>query len=124
MQEEIKKYMDTYFKAKDNSSLLTEDNKVLLSQVEFYIASMSEQAEIKKLIDEIIDDQLADTKKLGDVKNLAIADDLKQQQVQVRSLVKKEEYPLASKRAAFINIAILLYGIINVGLVLAIALLK
>ena len=124
MQEEIKKYMNTYFKAKDNSSLLTEDNKVLLSQVEFYIASMSEQAEIKKLIDEIIDDQLADTKKLGDVKNLAIADDLKQQQVQVRSLVKKEEYPLASKRAAFINIAILLYGIINVGLVLAIALLK
>ena len=124
MQEEIKKYMDTYFKAKDNSSLLTEDNKVLLSQVEFYIASMSEQADIKKFIDEIIDDQLADTKKLGDVKNLAIADDLKQQQVQVRSLVKKEEYPLASNRAAFINIAILLYGIINVGLVLAIALLK
>ena len=124
MQEEIKEYMDMYFKAKDNTNFLTEDTKVLLSQTEFYIASLPEQAEIKKIIDGIIDDKFADTKMLGDVASLAGVDELKQQGP-VRALVKKEEYPLAtSSKAAFINIAILLYGIVNVGLVLAIALMK
>lgn len=38
------------------------------------------------------------------------------------ALVKKEEYPLS--KTGFINAAILIYGLINVGIILAIAFLK
>jgi len=40
------------------------------------------------------------------------------------SLVKKEEAPLSLPRAGYINIAILLYGTLNIGIILAIALMK
>ncbi len=39
-------------------------------------------------------------------------------------LVKKEEHPLSLPRAGYINIAILLYGVLNIGIILAIALMK
>lgn len=42
----------------------------------------------------------------------------------VRALVKKEEAPLSLPRAGYINIAILLYGTLNIGIILAIALMK
>ena len=42
----------------------------------------------------------------------------------VRALVKKEESPLSLPRAGYINIAILLYGTLNIGIILAIALMK
>jgi hypothetical protein len=40
------------------------------------------------------------------------------------ALVKKEEAPLSLPRAGYINIAILLYGTLNIGIILALALLK
>ncbi len=40
------------------------------------------------------------------------------------ALVKKEEGPLSLPRAGYINIAILLYGTLNIGIILALALLK
>lgn len=40
------------------------------------------------------------------------------------TLVKKEEAPLSLPRAGYINIAILLYGTLNIGIILAIALMK
>lgn len=40
------------------------------------------------------------------------------------ALVKKEEHPLSLPRAGYINIAILIYGILNIGIILAIALMK
>lgn len=40
------------------------------------------------------------------------------------ALVKKEEAPLSLPRAGYINIAILLYGTLNIGIILAIALMK
>lgn len=43
---------------------------------------------------------------------------------QVRALVKKEEAPLALPKAGYINIAILIYGTLNIGIILALALLK
>lgn len=42
----------------------------------------------------------------------------------VRALVKKEEAPLSLPRAGYINIAILLYGVLNIGIIVAIALMK
>ena len=119
--------MRTYFIAKDSTNL-TENNKILLSQAEFVISSLPDDSDMKKIINEIIDREFDNTKMMGNTKSLAVADSLKQQgQAPVRALtlVKKEEYPLASNnKAAFINIAILLYGIVNVGLIMAIALMK
>ena len=40
------------------------------------------------------------------------------------ALVKKEEAPLSLPRAGYINIAILLYGTLNIGIILALSLLK
>lgn len=42
----------------------------------------------------------------------------------IRALVKKDEAPLSLPRAGYINIAILLYGTLNIGIILALALLK
>ena len=42
----------------------------------------------------------------------------------VLALVKKEEAPLSLPRAGYINIAILIYGTLNIGIILALALLK
>lgn len=42
----------------------------------------------------------------------------------VRALVKKEEGPFPLKKTGFINLAILLYGTLNIGIILAIALMK
>ena len=127
MRQIIDKFMQTYFIAKDSTNL-TENNKILLSQAEFVISSLPDDSDMKKIINEIIDKEFDNTKMMGNTKSLAVADSLKQQgQAPVRALtlVKKEEYPLASNnKAAFINIAILLYGIVNVGLIMAIALMK
>lgn len=40
------------------------------------------------------------------------------------ALVKKEEHPLSLPRGGYINIFILLYGILNIGIIVAIALLR
>ena len=42
----------------------------------------------------------------------------------VPAIIPEEETPTKSSRAAFINIAIILYGVLNIGIILAIALMK
>jgi len=42
----------------------------------------------------------------------------------IRALVKKEEGPFSLKKAGYINLAILLYGTLNIGFIIAIALMK
>jgi len=74
---------------------------------------------MKNIINNEIDKYFATTKELGG--NLKPVDELKQGPV--RALVKKEETPKSS-RAAFINVAVLVYGILNIGIILAIALMK
>ncbi len=121
LKHEIDTNMDRYFKAKDNFNLLTEDNKMLVGKVESYIANLPENSAIKALIDEKLDTYSSETKSLGDTKSMNLAYDLKQGQALVRT--KKEEHHYSS-RAAFINIAILLYGTLNIGFILAVALMK
>lgn len=118
LEAQIKKYMHLYFTAKE-SNKLTEDNVTILSQVGNNIAVLPEESYLKSLINSEIDKYFAATKELG--KNIETADELKQGPV--RALVKKEETPKSS-RAAFINVAVLLYGILNIGIILAIALMK
>lgn len=121
LMEDINSHMKRYFNAKDNFNLLTEDNKMLIGKVEQYIANLPEGSEIKTLINEQIDEYSSETKSLGDTKSMNLAYDLKQGQALVRVKKENTEY---SSRAAFINIAILLYGVLNIGFILATALLK
>ncbi len=114
----VKKYMNTYFKA-DESPYLTEDNRMLLAQVKNSIATLPDNSFVKQIINSEIDRHFAETKELGG--NLNRVDELKQGPV--RALVKREDTPRSS-RAAFINVVILLYGILNIGIILAIAVMK
>ena len=119
---EIKKQMARYFRAKDKFHLLTDENKMIVARVENSIAALPENSVIKPAIDKEIDSYFAETKELGDTKNMAIADKIKQESG-MALVRKKEEHPLSS-RAAFINVAILIYGVLNIGFILAIALMK
>ncbi len=121
LKHEIDVGMERYFNAKDNFNLLTEDNKMLIGKAEQYIANLPEGSEIKALIDHKLDTYSEKSRNLGDTKNMNLAFNLKQEQALVRT--KKEEHPYSS-RAAFVNIAILIYGILNIGFILAIALMK
>lgn len=57
-----------------------------------------------------------DLTRTAEIKNIASGPSL--------ALVKKEESPLSLPRAGYINIAILLYGVLNIGIIVAIALMK
>jgi len=114
--------MDTYFKAKDHANLLTEENRILIGQVESMIVNLAPNTVMKNFIDEKIDNYFQATKELGKTNELNNADSLKQA-VPRLALVKAEDIKVSSK-AAFINVAILLYGVINIGFILAVALMK
>lgn len=114
----IDSHMDTYFKAKDHANLLTGDNKTLVAQTENHIANLPEQSEMKKFINNRLDKYYETTKELGKIDSMNNADTLRQGGP-TRALV-----PTTSSRGAFINIAILLYGVINIGIILAIAFMK
>ena len=122
LNNRIKENMQLYFKAKDGFQYLTEDNKILVGQVENYIAILPSENPVKKTIDGELDKYFSKTKEVGDLSGMQIADDLRQTQPLALVREKKEEKP--SSRAAFINIAILLYGMVNVGFIIAMALIR
>ena len=116
-------HMSRYFNAKDNSHLLMEENKILLGQIEYDITTIPQDNPLKKLIDNKLDEYANKNKQLGNTGNVLFADDLKQQaNPLVLSRVKKDNS--MSSRAAFVNVAILLYGILNIGFILALALIR
>lgn len=123
LNEEIIRDMQVYFNAKENSRFLTEDNRILVSSTEYYISSVPNNHPVKQLINNEINNYYLKAKELGQEENRNNADELRQSS-RSRALVKKEEMPIVSKRAAFINIAILIYGSLNIGFILALALLK
>lgn len=122
LEQVVSSYMDTYFNSKDNSQYLTSDNQMLLGQVEMHIASLPTTSPLKKIIDTKIDNYYATTKELGKTNSMNNADELRQQANPTRMLIKTEAPK--SSRSAFINVAVLLYGIINIGFIIAIAFLK
>ncbi len=122
LEQNVNSYMNTYFNAKDNSQYLTSDNQMLLGQVEMNIAALPDASPLKGMINNRIDEFYATTKELGKTTSMHNADKLRQQEGQTRMLVKNE-HPKSS-RAAFINVAVLLYGIVNIGFIIAIAFLK
>lgn len=118
----IKSGIDTYTTAKNNYHLLTDDNKAIVSQVENAIVNLPENSALKKMINERFNQVFENTKELGDFNSMRNVDTLRQSGPSL-ALVKKETRE-SSSRAAFINIAILLYGVVNIGVILAIALMK
>lgn len=119
---EIENGMKTYFKAKEKSRYLTEDNRTILGNLEYFISSIPNNHPFKQVINNSINQYYLRAKQAGEAENRNNADELRQTG-QVRALVKQEE-TLPSRRAAFINVAILIYGSLNIGFILAIALLK
>lgn len=123
LNDNIKRCMQQYFKAKDNFQYLTEDNKILVGQVENYIGILPPDNPVKQTIDEELDRYFSTTKELGDTKNMQIADNLRQQTAPL-ALVRTKPEDKVSSKAAFINVAILLYGMLNIGFIVAVALIR
>lgn len=123
MNEEVKHRlengMDLYFEMKENESRLNEPNRMLIAQTESVMASLNND-EMKSFIDGKLEkyDQAHDIG-YNNTADLPIV-------TVIHPLVRKRSNPEATKvsRAGFINTAILLYGIINIGIILAIALMK
>ncbi len=134
-REDVKVEMDRYIRGRLNMKYLTEDNKTLVGQTLNYINNLPEGTELKSTIDMYKLEYYKKAKQSNSPNELEIADELMQiqntQELKLTNndgpklaLVKKEEsYPLASK-AAFINVAILLYGMLNIGFIIAIAILR
>lgn len=123
LNDNIKRCMQQYFKAKDNFQYLTEDNKILVGQVENYIGILPPDNPVKQTIDEELDRYFSTTKELGDTKNMQIADNLRQQTAPL-ALVRTKPEDKVSSKAAFINVVILLYGMLNIGFIVAVALIR
>ena len=122
LKSEISNGMSTYFEAKDNFRFLTSENKILVANTANSMAKLPNNSPIKQYIDSQLDNYYQYTKEMGNTNSMNDIDELRQRGP-ARALVKTEQQPTSS-RAAFINIAILLYGVVNIGIILAIAFMK
>lgn len=113
---ELDKQLQKYFLAKENSDLLNENNKILLSNVDTAIALLPEESPLKKYIYEEMDKHYSQTSDLANTKSFT----------RVRALPATIKTPnnLPPSKVAFVNIAIIIYAVLNIGIILAIALMK
>ena len=120
-----KSYQCTCNSHKDDKASLTiteEDNKILIGNIETLIATLPKETVLGNLVNQKLDEYFEITKKIGDSKGKGMVLELKNKNVP--SIIPEEEAPTRSSKAAFINIAIILYGVLNIGIILAIALMK
>ena len=121
LENKVTNYMNLYFSAKDSFSELIEDNKILIGNLETLIATLPKETMLGTLINRKLDEYFEITKEIGDKKGKGMVLELKNKNVPT---ILPEETPAKSSRAAFINIAIILYGVLNIGIILAIGLMK
>lgn len=115
---EVSKNMEKYYKMKEQAHRLNEPNKMLIGQTEDTMANLPENSNIKKMINTNLEEHdRAYNTGINNTKELMVVP----QNYPV--LVRKQEEK-SFNRAGFINAAILLYGMINVGIIVAIALMK
>ena len=122
LEEKITNYMNLYFIAKDSFQYLTDDNKSLVGRAEIEIANTPKDSLKGKIVNRKLDEYFEITKEMGNPKGKVLKremQDLKNLPVPVQ-----EEVPIRSSKAAFVNIAIIIYGVLNIGIILAIALMK
>ena len=124
LESKIINHMNLYFKAKDSFQYLTEDNKARIGRVNLAIAEIPKDSIKGQIVNNEIDKYLDITKKIGDTKGLKAAQKAKEQSSLALVRVKEEKQVPYSSKAAFVNIAIILYGVLNIGFILAIALMK
>ncbi len=134
--EEIKRNFDFIVEAYKYKDYLTEENKVLLSRTIDTLAKVPSNS-LVGLSKVQYGAKLYETAKQNNGEGLEIAEIFRQSNTDFLddsynrenegpklALVKKEEsYPLSSK-SAFINVVILLYGVLNIGFIVAVALMK
>ena len=122
LDNSITDYMNLYFSVKDSFHYLSEDNKILIGSIETLVATLAKETVLEKLVNQKLDEYFEITKKIGDSKGKGMVLELKNKNVP--ATIPEEEIPVRSSKAAFINIAIVLYGVLNIGIILAIALMK
>lgn len=122
LNNQITNYMNLYFSVKDSFHYLTEDNKILIGSLETMIASLPKETPIGSLINQKLDEYFEITKEIGDTKGKGMILELKNKNVP--SIIPEEELVTRSRKAAFVNVAIILYAVLNIGIILAIALMK
>ena len=118
---EVTNYMNLYFSVKDSFSYLIEENKILVGNIETLIATLPKDTALGKIVNQKLDEYFEITKEIGDSKGKGMVLELKNKNVPA---IIEEEYQGRSSKAAFINIAIVLYSVLNIGIILAIALMK
>lgn len=121
LESTISNYMNLFFRVKEEFSTLTEDNKILVSNIENLMASLPKETAIGSLINKKLDEYYELTKTMGDEKGKTMALVLKNKNLP--SLIEEEDTVRMGK-AGYVNIAILLYGILNIGMIIAIAIMK
>lgn len=121
LENTISNYMSLFFRVKEEFSTLTEDNKILVSNVENLMANLPKETAIGSLINKKLDEYYELTKTMGDEKGKTMALVLKNKNLP--SLIEEEDTVRMGK-AGYVNIAILLYGILNIGMIIAIAIMK
>ncbi len=132
--EEIVKYCKLLTNALENKDFLTEGNKDLVGKVLHDIDKLVD-GEVKLNIEKYWLDYYKNAKQTNNMLALMVAENYNRGSSELNSsldntgpklaLVKKEDnYPLSSSKSAFVNIAILLYGVLNIGFIVAVALMK
>ena len=121
LELKVSNYMSLYFSIKESFSLLTEDNKIFISNMETLIATTPKETAIGAIVNKKLDEYLELTKTIGDEKGKTMALVLKNKNLP--SLIE-EDVPVRITKAGYINIAILLYGMINIAFIVAVALMK
>ena len=121
LEAQVTNYMNLYFSIKDSFTYLIEDNKILIGNIETLIATLPKETALGSLVNQKLDEYFEITKELGDTKGKGMVLELKNKNVPA---IVSEEGPSRSSKAAFVNIAIVLYGVLNIGIILAIALMK
>ena len=122
IDNQITDYMNLYFSIKDSFQYLIEDNKILIGNIETLIATLPKETIVGSLVNQKLDEYFEITKEIGDTKGKGMVLELKNKNVP--AIMPEEEMPVRSSKAAFVNIAIIIYGVLNIGIILAIALMK
>ncbi len=115
---QIKNGMNLYFHAKDYYDYLTDYNKTIVNNFENIIASLKEDSPLGIYVNQKLDEYLAQSKESGNAKGKGMILELKNKQFP--SVIDEEEPNIP--KAGFINIFILIYGMINIALIIALAL--
>ncbi len=121
LDNKVTNYMNLYFSIKDSFHYLTEDNKILIGTLETLIATLPKETLLGSMVNQKLDEYFEITKQIGDSKGKDMVLELKSKNVPT---LIEEDVPARSSKAAFVNIAIIIYGVLNIGFILAIALLK